>query len=166
MISIRHATVADAGNIRNIAYNTWPGAYGEILSPSQLQYMLEKMYAMEELEQQLSGNYTYLIAENDTQDAIGFAAIAPHEKDETAFHLYKLYILPQFQKHHCGKILLEQIIRDAKEMKGQRLTLNVNRYNQARLFYEKMGFKIIREEDNDIGSGYFMNDFVMELNID
>jgi ribosomal protein S18 acetylase RimI-like enzyme len=41
----------------------------------------------------------------------------------------------------------------------------VNRHNRALHFYEKQGFKIIREEDIDIGSGYFMNDYVMELTI-
>ena len=29
-------------------------------------------------------------------------------------------------------------------------------------FYEKLGFQIIKEEDVDIGNGYFMNDYIME----
>jgi ribosomal protein S18 acetylase RimI-like enzyme len=40
--------------------------------------------------------------------------------------------------------------------------LNVNRYNKARFFYEKLGFVIMKEEDIDIGSGYYMIDYVME----
>jgi hypothetical protein len=30
------------------------------------------------------------------------------------------------------------------------------------LFYEKSGFVAVKTEDIDIGSGYFMNDYVME----
>ena len=42
------------------------------------------------------------------------------------------------------------------------LLLNVNRQNKAKFFYEKLGFTVIKEEDIDIGNGYFMNDYVME----
>ena len=42
------------------------------------------------------------------------------------------------------------------------LELNVNRHNDAFHFYTKLGFSISKEEDNDIGEGYFMNDYVME----
>lgn len=166
MVSLRTSTTADAAIIRNIACNTWPTAYGTILSKSQLEYMLQKMYSIEELERQLSGDSFFYIAESVEQNAIGFAAFSLRDQDTGTYHLHKLYVLPAFQKHHCGKILLEQVIKTVQEMKGQRLSLNVNRYNKARFFYEKMGFNIIREEDIDIGSGYFMNDFVMEKKLD
>jgi len=39
----------------------------------------------------------------------------------------------------------------------------VNRQNNAKNFYEKLGFVVIKEEDIDIGNGYFMNDYVMEM---
>jgi ribosomal protein S18 acetylase RimI-like enzyme len=42
--------------------------------------------------------------------------------------------------------------------------LNVNRNNEAKEFYKKLGFKIIREEDIPIGQ-YWMNDYVMRLTI-
>jgi hypothetical protein len=38
---------------------------------------------------------------------------------------------------------------------------NVNRYNNALAFYQKLGYEILKEEDIDIGEGFFMNDFVM-----
>ncbi len=166
MISIREGTPADAAAIRYIAYSTWPIAYGEILSSTQLNYMLEKLYSIEELEQQLAGNTSYLIAEDDFQNSIGFASFSLLKDTANAFHLQKLYILPGFQRHQCGTMLLEVVIKTVKELKGQRLTLNVNRFNKARFFYEKSGFSIIREEDIDIGNGYFMNDFVMEMKLD
>lgn len=162
MIFLRNATIADATIIRDIAYNTWPKAYGEILSSTQLEYMLRKMYSIEELERQLTGNILFLIAEDNFQKAVGFAAYSLQNEHTAPFHLHKLYVLPEFQKHHCGRMLLEQVMQTVREMKGQRLSLNVNRYNQSRFFYERMGFNIIREEDIDIGNGYYMNDYVME----
>jgi len=31
------------------------------------------------------------------------------------------------------------------------------------LIYEKLGFKILRSEKNDIGQGYYMDDYVYRL---
>ena len=42
------------------------------------------------------------------------------------------------------------------------LTLNVNRFNKAIDFYLKNGFKIIKEENIEIGNGFLMEDYVME----
>ena len=45
------------------------------------------------------------------------------------------------------------------------LELNVNRHNKAINFYKKLGFIITMEEDIDIGNGYYMNDYVMNLEV-
>ena len=58
--------------------------------------------------------------------------------------------------------MLDHIVSAVKQKDASSLQLNVNRKNKALHFYEKQGFKIIREEDIDIGSGYFMNDYVLE----
>ena len=39
---------------------------------------------------------------------------------------------------------------------------DVGGLSAVRSFYEKLGFAVIKEEDIDIGNGYFMIDFVME----
>ena len=50
----------------------------------------------------------------------------------------------------------------ALENHSKTLSLNVNRFNSALTFYEKIGFKIIDEVNVDIGNGYFMEDYIME----
>jgi hypothetical protein len=57
---------------------------------------------------------------------------------------------------------VEEIGKELQSAGAVLLYLNVNRHNKARLFYEKLGFIIAREEDNDIGNGFYMNDYVME----
>jgi hypothetical protein len=44
MIVISEAKPADFSVIREIAYTTWPVAYGSFISKAQLDYMLEKFY--------------------------------------------------------------------------------------------------------------------------
>lgn len=44
-------------------------------------------------------------------------------------------------------------------------TLNVNRNNKALHFYEHKGMKKLREGDFPIGNGYYMNDYIMGLEL-
>lgn len=43
--------------------------------------------------------------------------------------------------------------------------INVNRNNKALHFYERKGMKKLREGDFAIGNGYYMNDYIMGLEI-
>jgi hypothetical protein len=45
------------------------------------------------------------------------------------------------------------------------MLLNVNRYNKALQFYLHMGMKRVSEGDFDIGHGYYMNDYIMGMEI-
>jgi|SRR6185437_13680495 len=162
MIVIKPAQIGDLKTIHHLAHEIWPAAYLEILGQEQLDYMLEKIYSLDSLQNQflvLKHNFILL-----TQDGIpiGFASYSPHD-DSTIYHLNKIYVLPGQQGKNLGKQLLNYIISQIKKSGATSLHLNVNRNNKAIHFYEKHGFKIIRTEDNDIGSGYFMNDYVMEL---
>ena len=50
-------------------------------------------------------------------------------------------------------------------MEFETINLNVNRFNKAVDFYKNKGFQIVKEETIDIGKGYLMEDFVMELEL-
>ena len=51
----------------------------------------------------------------------------------------------------------------AKELDLGRIELNVNRNNDTRFIYEKLGFTVAWEEKNDIGNGFYMDDYVYAL---
>lgn len=46
-----------------------------------------------------------------------------------------------------------------------RIELNVNRYNNAVSFYEHLGMHKARTGDFPIGHGYFMNDYIMAMDM-
>ncbi|HZI68085.1 MAG TPA: GNAT family N-acetyltransferase [Hanamia sp.] len=165
MIEIRTAQIEDLPVIRQLAHEIWPSAYLEILGQAQLDYMLEKIYSLPSLEHQFTVlNHNFILAiENETP--VGFASYSAHE-DEPIYHLNKIYVLPDQQGKKIGKKLLDHVLKAVKEAGASALQLNVNRYNKALHFYERAGFKIIRKEDIDIGSGYFMNDFVLEKQLE
>ena len=162
MIEIRAAQKKDLATIQQLAHAIWPSAYLEILGEAQLAYMLDKIYSLHSLEHQFSIlNQRFILATED-EKPVGFASYSPHD-DSSIYHLNKIYVLPDQQGKNIGKKMLDHVITTVKNSGASGLQLNVNRYNKALHFYEKQGFKIIRKEDIDIGSGYFMNDFVLEL---
>jgi len=159
---IKKATPASIHHIRRIAHETWPVAYGELLSKEQLDYMLEFMYSETALQEQMDKGHRFFMAELNG-NVFGFASVS--DEGDGSFKLNKLYVIPITQKTGAGKALLNQVIHHAKKNNGTKLFLQVNRNNNAKGFYEKHGFIITGELDLDIGNGYFMNDYIMELGL-
>jgi ribosomal protein S18 acetylase RimI-like enzyme len=159
-IAIRLADSTDFSTIEAIARQTWPAAYSAILTTEQLAYMLDLFYCHEALSQDVSQkNHLYFLVFLEGK-AVGFAGIQHHYLPNTT-KIHKLYILPQYQRLNIGKQLLDFVSKRTKEAGGNSLTLNVNRYNSAKLFYEKQGFTVLRSEDILLDFGYVMEDFVL-----
>lgn len=165
MKSIRPAVFHELPLVRDLALHIWPHAYGDILTPDQLTYMLDKIYSLPSLQHQFSDlNHSFIFIV-DNNIPVGFATFSPKDGDNSVYRLHKIYVMPQQQGGGTGKMLLQYIISFAKNAEAQMLELSVNRYNKARYFYEKQGFIIASEVDIDIGEGYFMNDFIMQLKL-
>lgn len=157
-LSIRKATQHDLSIIQDIAYKTWPSAYGSILTPDSLNYMLGYFYSHEALQQQMQHGQEFFIAEL-RDEPIGFASVSKYE--EGIYKLNKLYVLPNIQKSGAGKALMDHAISIVQSYNAKQLVLNVNRNNQAKDFYERLGFTILKEENVDLGNGVVQEDYVM-----
>jgi len=164
MITINIATEKDIPLIRSLALEVFPATYQEILSREQLEYMLEWMYSEDSIRKQMDEGHTYFIASKDG-DTCGYASV--EQEDADLFHLQKIYVLPSFQGYKIGQYLFNQIVNHIKEHHPVPciMELNVNRSNKAIDFYKRMGMSIVREGDFPIGNGYYMNDYIMALNI-
>ncbi|WP_205512054.1 GNAT family N-acetyltransferase [Longitalea arenae] len=160
MINIRYATVEDLITIERLAREIWPVTYGEILSPDQLAYMLELIYSNSSLRKQLlDQQHIFLIVESGGKP-VAFASYSTIEPGISKLH--KIYVHPHTQGLGIGKKLIDHVIEQLQTGGIHTLRLNVNRSNKARFFYEKLGFTVVKEEDIDIGNGYFMIDYIME----
>ena len=165
MFKIRKATLEDIEMINRLAWIVFPHTYKEILSTEQMEYMMDWMYSPENLHKQMTedGHIYYLAFEGD--EPAGYLSIQP--EGEHTYHLQKIYVLPSFQGKKLGKLLFEHAIKAIKELHPEpcQMRLNVNRQNKALTFYEKMGMKKVDEGDFHIGNGYYMNDYIMGLDI-
>lgn len=161
MIRLFEAMTQDLKTIQEIAYQTWPATYGKILSKEQLNYMLSQFYSEESLKNNVQNGHHFLLAKEDNI-ALGFVSYEHNYKQEPVTRIHKIYILPQTQGKGIGKLLIDAVEDLAKENHSVALSLNVNRFNKALTFYQKIGFEIIGEEDIEIGRGYLMEDYKME----
>jgi GNAT superfamily N-acetyltransferase len=160
MYSIKQATIADVDVILQIAETTWWATYSPILEKEQISFMLGHIYSRDKISHQLnSGDQTYLLL-TENEKPVAFAAYSPREEDPEIYKLHKLYCLPETQGKGYGKVLINEVAQKMLDVGKHTLDLNVNRYNKAKSFYEKMGFSVAYEEDIPIGI-YWMNDFVM-----
>lgn len=160
-VTIRPAGTEDIKTIHLLAHQIWPGAYGHLMPQEKLRYMLQLIYDPASLKKQMQEQgHAFLLAELDAAP-VGFASFSA-TKEPGEYKLHKIYISTAIQGKGLGKTLLNAVIEAIKKLHATALLLNVKRDNTAITFYEKQGFAIIKEEDIDIGNGYFMNDYVMK----
>lgn len=159
-MKIKLLTADEMNIVQELAYATWPDTFKSILSSEQIDYMLEWMYNLDTLKEQVnSGHQFFAFFENSTP--LGFIGIQLHYPTEQSLKIHKLYVLPNIQGKGVGKQLVSKAIEVAKENEISELLLNVNRFNSAVDFYKHLGFKVAYEENIDIGNGYLMEDYVM-----
>jgi ribosomal protein S18 acetylase RimI-like enzyme len=165
MIHLEKITKNQLSIIKDLAYAIWPSTYGDILSNAQLEYMLDSFYSIANLERQMDNGQVFQLLFDET-NAIGFVAYELNcnfenlSKPLTKIH--KIYLLPEMQGKGFGKFMIDEVSKIAKSNKQKGIYLNVNKYNTAKFFYEKLGFVISKEEVIDIGNDYVMDDYVME----
>lgn len=164
MITIDPAKASDFKLIQTIAYRTWPETYGGILSKKQLDFMLDKFYSLENLQLNVTQNQLFYII-YDNEIPMGFLGIQHHFEAKPITKIHKIYILPNNQGKGVGKLAIEFVIYNALKNTSEKIILNVNRFNKAVLFYQKMNFKIVQEIDISIGNDYLMEDFIMEMSL-
>ena len=164
MIAILQATSKDIPIIQEIAHQTWPINYGGILSKAQLDYMMDLMYSNESLLEQFKIKPLFFLAQEGDL-FLGFTSCENNYLNNNVTRIHKIYILPEAQGKGVGKLLVDKVIALAKENQSKVISLNVNKFNNAVSFYQKLGFEIVGQEDIDIGNGFLMEDYKMELKI-
>jgi GNAT superfamily N-acetyltransferase len=162
-MEVRLAAKGDLWLIRELAQIIFPATYENIVTGDQIDYMMELFYTPEALLAQQQSGQVFLIIYFEGK-AAGYASYT-RLNAEGDFKLNKIYLDYRIQRRGLGKFLLQNVIDRVKAEGGRSLQLNVNRFNKAVGFYRAMGFQVLKEEILDIGSGHFMDDFVMETKI-
>lgn len=134
--------------------------FDPIIGSKQNDYMIRKFQSVSAIEEQLRHGYQYYFVNDEANVRIGFLAFY---KRENELYLSKFYLKKEYRGRGYSKEMLRFAVTKAREINAESITLNVNKNNDAIRVYEKLGFQKIREEQNSIGGGFIMDDFVYEL---
>ncbi|SNR36729.1 GNAT family N-acetyltransferase [Lutibacter flavus] len=147
-----------------LAHKIWNDHYVPIIGQNQVDYMLAKFQSFNAISNQLENGYEYfLISENNKP--IGYLGLISNSESKKMM-ISKIYINQNERGAGYGKQLIDFTIKLAKEKGMETIWLTVNKNNSNSIkWYQKLNFKIKNEVEMDIGNGFIMDDFVMELQI-
>jgi GNAT superfamily N-acetyltransferase len=140
----------------------WREHFTQLLPSGQVDYMLDKFQSETAMTRQIGGDgYKYYLAYVENVP-VGYCAVKP-EADGSLF-LSKLYVKLEYRGQGISRKLLDFALRNEKDV--ARIHLTVNRYNADSIaVYKHLGFAVYGEKATDIGGGYVMDDYLMEVTL-
>ena len=164
-ISIRQVDPADPGRdvqtLGQLASQIWTEYYTPIIGADQVAYMLQHFHSESAIADQIAAQgYRYWLAEDGSVPVAYCGAAAEPDR----LFLSKLYVQDSYRHHGIARRFVEILKRWSIDAGLPRIQLTVAKENSASIAaYEKLGFTIADSITTDIGGGFFMDDYVMEL---
>ncbi len=141
-----------------LAKEVWHEHYDPLIGSEQVDYMLEQFQSVQAIEKQTAReNYLYKLAVLNGK-AIGYYAIQPQPPK---MFLSKIYLLREYRGKGFARMMLQDIIAQSQDARSLYLTVNKGNVDSIAV-YQKLGFEIVDLVKTDIGSGFYMDDYIME----
>ena len=153
--------------LSSLAYEIWRSYWGIILQNEQIEYMIEKFQSPQAIKDQIKKeDYVYKILRFEGEDVGYFGACPKFYNGENKLFLSKFYIKENNRGKGLGNFAFREIKNLAQKMNLKSIYLTVNKNNQNTIeIYEKWGFKTVDSAVSDIGNGFVMDDYIMELTL-
>lgn len=157
-ISIRRVEQADVPVLAALADEIWHQHFTPIIGAKQVDYMLDWFQDEEAMTRQLQEGMIYHMAYAGGEP-IGYCGC---KLEEDRLFLSKLYVKKAFRGRGIGRMLFNRACSFGAGKRAVYLT--VNKHNDDTIaIYKKMGFLVIDSVVSDIGNGFVMDDYIMEL---
>ena len=163
MINFKKVDPKEIKELANLASKIWHEYWTVILTPEQIDYMVENFQSEHAIQNQYENeNYTYYFIQDNDKNT-GYFGIS--DKENYLF-LSKLYISKDYRHKGIGAKAFEKIKQIAREKSYKSIQLTVNKYNKNTISaYNKWGFETIDSVVTDIGEGFVMDDYTMEYKL-
>ena len=154
----------DIRALADLAKKIWNEYFVDIISKEQITYMVEKFQSYLALKKAIEeDHYVYFLAFEDDR-MIGFCGVKP--EDDGRLFLSKLYL----EKDSRGKGLASKLLKTALSFANNEhlraIYLTCNKFNTHSLdVYKAKGFYEIDAVQTDIGQGYIMDDYILQLDL-
>ena len=166
-------TAADQQLLATMAGEIWREYWPARIGEAQTEYMVEKFQSLQAIKRDMAENdyeYWFLVATEHDEDGseksiVGFTG-GHNEPETNRFFISKIYLFADARGHGYARRVVE-FYEDLCFARGfDAMYLTVNKYNELGIrAYEGTGFETIDSVETDIGEGFIMDDYIMELRL-
>lgn len=163
MRSIKQVTEqCDIQAVAELANEIWNEYFVDLIGQAQVDYMLDHYQSVSAITAQLESGQQYYLLKLDNKLVAYVSLVSDSPRDKVM--ISKLYVKQAIRGEGVGLYLLDFVKGQCKRKGIHSIWLTVNRNNQSTIdWYLRRGFKVTAETRKDIGEGYFMDDFIMEM---
>ena len=152
----------DAVAISRMAHAIWNEHYTPIIGSDQVEYMLRHFQSAAAVWKAFTEDHTVYVKVCSGSAPAGYLAYKL-DRDQKRIFISKFYLLAAFRGRGVARQMLNYVSSLASKEKLSIIWLTVNINNLKSIqAYLKMGFEIKGKCLQDIGSGYVMDDYIME----
>lgn len=160
IITVRKNEIA---SLSKFAQEVFIDYYNNLIGSNQANYMADLFLSEKAIKQLIEQGAVFRVL-LEKEQYIGFSE---YLKDGDRLFLSKLYLLREYRGKRLGRMLINDCITYAKNNQLKAIYLTVNKHNtNSYQMYLHMGFENIDSQVNDIGNGYVMDDYIMQLKIE
>ncbi|RDX37268.1 GNAT family N-acetyltransferase [Kangiella sp. HD9-110m-PIT-SAG07] len=152
----------DISLVEMLANKIWHEHYLPIIGREQVKYMLGKFQSTPAIKRQIQdgANYHLLFEQNHP---VGYFC---YHYENDALFLSKIYVAKEVRGKGIGKRALDFMCKEAKGQSAKVIRLTVNKFNLGTIAaYKQLGFETKDSVVKDIGGGFVMDDYLMEMPI-
>lgn len=140
----------------------WHEYFPGIITVEQIDYMVDMFLAPHSIKREIEEGYEFYLLYGDGV-LVGFTVVKPEAE---RLFISKLYVDKEHRGQGYGSPMFEHAKKIAVKNSLSAMYLTVNKYNTPSIdVYKHKGFEIIEEVQTDIGNGFIMNDYVMEVKL-
>lgn len=153
----------DIDLLTEIADEVWHEYFPCIITEAQIDYMVEKFQSAHAIQSQIDEQhyeYCFICKDGAPIGYIGFV------REAEKMFLSKLYLKKDFRGLGIASKAFEFLKQECAVSGLHAIYLTVNRGNANTIaVYKKTGFHVADERVADIGCGFLMDDYIMELTL-
>ena len=153
--------------IEDLAWKIFPRTYEELIPAEQIPYMMRMMYDDAVLRKEFASGMKFAII-MDGDAPVGYISwhLAADAEGKKFMRLEKLYLDFACHGKSIGYQALLHVIDAARKAGAEYISLNVNKGNlRAQKAYCRAGFYRWRSEKEDVGGGFFKDDYIMRYDV-
>jgi len=150
-MKIRRAEIGDEKKIAAVIVITWKNAYQGILPDAFLAALTTEKHERLFKEHLKAQTETIIVLENEAGEIVAMVSGGKDHLAEFDCEIVAIYVLPEYQKRGCGRLLFENIIEEHKKKRYKSMIVWTFAANKDQKFYEKLGGAIRKTGSHNIG---------------